>query len=566
MKHLNIHIEWYELQNELILWPIDTIVNHSDRIAIVGENGAGKTTFLRIIMGQIPEYRWTIENIGAISLGYLEQIHFLDETRTVRDDLRDAFTELRELEQTIERADKKMQETGEYEEYTDAVERYTLLGGYTYGNEIERVARWIGIYHLLDNHLSEVSGWERTKIALAKVLLSRPDFLLLDEPTNFIDLQSVEWLEKYLQDTWKGGYMIISHDREFLDRTCSIVLEVRAEQGIDVYHGNYSEYVAEKRKRHEKIVKQYEEQQVFLSSEKTLINRFRAWSRAWFAKSRERALEKVELIQKPESFTNLAFQFEYTTDPTHTIVSFEDVFIGRKEPLFYIRDIALEQKKRVGIVGENGVGKSTLLKTILWKLPILDGLLNRGKWLDIGYYSQMHEELLVDKTIYENFELHGLGYSRERLASILGHYGFSYHDVDMKVSSLSGGQRSKILFAILGQKGTNFLILDEPTNHLDYESREALETALRSYPGTILFISHDRYFVNKLATHIWIIEKQEMTISYGNYEDYQYKKERGLSYDMSLFDETGELNLVLEEKLWREEARRIRDKFARKRR
>jgi ATP-binding cassette subfamily F protein 3 len=199
-------------------------------------------------------------------------------------------------------------------------------------------------------------------------------------------------------------------------------------------------------------------------------------------------------------------------------------------------------------------------------LPILDGLLNRGKWLDIGYYSQMHEELLVDKTIYENFEFHGLAYSRERLASILWHYGFSYHDVDMKVSSLSGWQRSKILFAILGQKWTNFLILDEPTNHLDYESREALETALRVYPGTILFISHDRYFVNKLATHIWIIEKQEMTISYGNYEDYQYKKERWLSYDMSLFDETGELNLVLEEKLWREEARRIRDKFARKRR
>ena len=566
MDHLKIHIERYEMDWSLILGLVDFVVNAHDRIAIVGWNGVGKTTLLKIIKQEILDFDGTIENVGAMTLGYLEQIHFIDVTKTVREELKDAFAVIRSLEKSIQEEEKILEETGEYERYTELIEQYKHLSGYTYGNEVEKVARWIGIFHLLERPLSEVSGWERTKIALAKILLSRPDFLLLDEPTNFIDLQSVEWLEKYLEDTWKWGYMIISHDREFLDRTCFEVIEVCWAQGIDIYHGNYSEYVDEKKKRFEKGLKLYEEQQTLLATEKSLINRFRAWSRAGFAKSRERQLEKIELLDQPEKWMDIQFQLEYSEDPVEKIISFEDCFIWRVEPLFYVRDITLYRHQRVWIIGENGVWKSTLLKTLLWEIPLLDGFMNRGKWVEIAYYSQLHEWLQTELSMYDNFHKQGLLYSYEHLAGILGHYGFSYHDLDKKVATLSWGQRSKLLFAILGQKSSNVLVLDEPTNHLDYDTREALENAIKQYPGTVLFISHDRYFVNKIATHMWLVEKQEMTLSYGNYEDYQYKKERWLSYDMSLFDESWEMNLVLEEKLGREEAKRIREKFARRRR
>ncbi len=566
MNHLNIDIQSYEIHWETILGKIQLIINTNDRIALVGGNGAGKTTFLKIVSGEIWEFTGSIENVWGISLGYLEQIHFMDETKTVREDLRDAFIEIRKTEQIIEREEIRMSETGEFEAYTEALERFKLLGGYTYENEIERVARGIGIFHLLEKRLSEVSGGERTKIALSRILLSRPDFLLLDEPTNFIDLASVEWLEKYLMTTWKWGYIIISHDRAFLDETCTTTIEMLGTSGITVYHGNYSESVEEKKKIYEISLKKYEAQWTMMESEKALINRFRAGSRAGFAKSRERQLEKIEVIQKPAGVSMIKFFFEYGDDPGESLMTCEDLFIGRTEPLFYIREVSLHRGERVGIIGENGAGKSTFLKTILKKLPVLEWTLKYGKWIDWLYYSQLHEELLLEKNILENFHHHGLPYTRERIASIIGHYGFGYSDLDTPMMKLSGGERSKILFAMLGQKSSNWLILDEPTNHLDYDTREALELAIRNYEGTVLFISHDRYFINKIASKIWSVDKGELTVSYGNYEDYQYKKERGIDLDMSLFDDTGEMDIVLEEKLGRDEARRIKEKFARRKR
>ena len=295
MNHLNINIDTYEIDGEVIIGNIHIIINSTDRIAIVGPNGVGKSTFLKIISGGIRDYTGSIENIGGITIGYLEQIHFLDETKSIRDELKDAFTEIRNLEKIIQEEEKKLEETGEFETYTDALEKYKILWGYVYENEIERVSRGIGIFHLLERKLSEVSGGERTKVALAKTLLSKPEFLLLDEPTNFIDLASVEWLEKYLEDTWKWGFAIVSHDREFLDQTVTKVIEITGERGIDIYPGNYSDSVIEKSKKTNKQEKLFEEQQTLIESEKQLINRFRAGSRAGFAKSRERQLEKIEI-------------------------------------------------------------------------------------------------------------------------------------------------------------------------------------------------------------------------------------------------------------------------------
>lgn len=583
MNHLNINIDTFERDGEVIIGNIHTIINASDRIALIGPNGIGKSTLMKIVSWVITEYTGSIENIWGITLGYLEQIHFMDETTSIRDELKDAFSEIRELEDTIKREEERMSETGEYDAYTDALERYKFLGGYTYENEVERVARGIGIFHLLEKKLSEVSGGERTKIGLAKILLSKPNFLLLDEPTNFIDLTSVEWLEKYLCETWKWWYLIVSHDREFLDETCTHVIEVIGKNGITHYAGNYSDSVIEKKKQLEKSLKLYDEQQTMLESEKELINRFRAGSRAGFAKSREKQLEKVELLEKPTIREWVKFQFPFDKHGPETLIKMEDAFIGRKEPLFYIRHAILNKWDRIGIVGENWVWKSTLIKTLLGDIKALEWYVHIHENARILYFSQLHESLDTEKTIYENFHLHGLDYTKERVGWVIGTYGFDYFDTEKRVQNLSGWERSRLLFCILGQNPSawkkqvdeygnlipwydtsNILILDEPTNHLDYETREALEQAIRWYPGSILFISHDRYFVNKVSSHLWIIEDGELMISYGNYDDYRYKREKWISLDMSLFDAEGELDLVLEEKLWVVEARRIKEKFARK--
>lgn len=586
MKHINIHIDSYEVDGESIIGNIDCILNVNDRVALVWPNGVGKSTFLKILSWQITEYQGTIENIWNISLGYLEQIHFLDETKTVRDELKDAFSEIRSIEEIIRIEEENMNETGEYEKYTEAIERYKYLWWYTYENEVERVARWIGIFHLLERTLAEVSGWERTKIALSKTLLSRPEFLLLDEPTNFIDLSSVEWLEKYLNESWKWGYLIVSHDREFLDETVLQVIEILWPNGIIITHGNYSESAQEKEEKLKRYKKAYDEQSLLIESEKALINRFRAWSRAWFAKSREKALDRIEIIEKPYERRELQFNFVSPKEKApENIIRIEEAFIWRHDPLFFIREATLQAWERIGIIGENGVGKSTLIKTILTNLPeddrieseiskwgrppkinVLEWYLQVAKNIKVGYYSQMHETLEANKSIEDNFFAHGLTYSKERIWGILVAFWFGYHDGSRNVSELSGWERSRLLFAFLCELEYHLIVLDEPTNHLDYETRETLERALKKFEWSILFISHDRYFVNKLAHKLWVIEDSELIISYGNYEDYRYKKERWISLDMSLFDAEGEMNMVLEEKLWATEARRIKEKFSRKKR
>lgn len=553
------------------------IINHDDRIAVVWGNGAGKTTFMKVVTGErtladeegekfMGRFDGSVDNTGGLTLGYLAQIHFDFEEKTVFEELRNAFPRVLQAEIELDSAEVGMNDEGGVERYTEAIERFKAVWGYDYEREIDRVARGIGIFPLLHSKLKEVSGGQRTKIALAKILLLKPDFLLLDEPTNFIDMGSVEWLEKYLQETWKGGYLIISHDREFLDATCTKVYDVVKGRPIVEYVGNYSDYVYEKRKLEEKLLEEYDRHIELIKSEKALINRFRAGSRAGFAKSREKMLDRLEEPEKPFIPSRPKFRFEFSERPGEKILEFKEAFIGRKDPLFFIGEVVMYEKMRVGIVGENGVGKSTLIKTILWDIPLLDGYFSKNKALQVAYYSQMHEELDMESTVYQNFEKAGFSFTRERLASILGNFAFEYADVDRKVRDFSGGQVSKILFAMIGLRPSNLLILDEPTNHLDYDSREALEKTLKEYPGSILFISHDRYFVNKVSSHLWIIEDNELTLSYGNYADYRLKKDRGISYDVSLWNDEGELDLVLEEKLGKAEAKRIKEKFGKRNR
>jgi len=301
-----------------------------------------------------------------------------------------------------------------------------------------------------------------------------------------------------------------------------------------------------------------------MKKEKNVINRFRAWSRAWFALSREKALERLEKLDKPYIPPTPKFFFDYVWSESERILYFKEAFIWRKEPLFFINELYLNKWQRVWIIWENWVWKSTLLKTIMWQIEILDWIFTRWKWVKIVYYSQLHEELQKEKTVRENFLYHWIHLEDQTLIWYLNFYLLPRECIDKPVKYLSWGQISKLLFAILGKKEWNFLILDEPTNHLDYDSRESLEKAILKYPWTVLFISHDRYFVNKIAQVIWLIKNWELTVSYWNYEDYKYKIEHGIDISMNLFDESAEMDMVLIEKLWEKEAKRIKEKFTRR--
>jgi len=563
MQHFKVKIEKLEFQGEPILRDIELTINRTDKISIVWPNGSGKTTLLKILTWEIRSYEGFVENIGNMSLGYLHQVYSDNEEKLVREELAEAFTQIREMEHRLGTLEDEMWENPDLiEEYTDLLEQFNNIGWYDFENKIHGVANGIGILDLLDKKLVEVSGWQRTKIALAKVLLQSPDILFLDEPTNFIDMGSVEWLESYLQNKWTGWYVIVSHDREFLDKTCNKTLEIQPNLPATMYHHNYSEYVVEREKTEKIRLDDWERQQEYISKQEQLINRFRAGSRAGWAKSREKMIDKMDKFEKPYIPKKPKFFFEYTGESPEKLLQYKEAFIGRqKDALFFIGDITLHKWMRVWVVWENGVWKSTFIKTILGQIPLLDGYSSLGKSANILYYSQMHEELYRDLTMRENFHKHGINYPDEHLIGVIKHYLFEKTDLDKKVSDLSWGQSSKLLFCILGQKSSNLLILDEPTNHLDYDTRESLEFSLKQYGGSILFISHDRYFVNKLATHVWFIADENLSVSYGNYEDYRFKVEHKLDMDVHLFDEDAQLNLVLEDKLGEKEFKRLKNKF-----
>ena len=568
MKHLKIKIKNLEFDWETILKDIDFTLNKTDRVSIVWSNWAWKTTLLKVLTWEIKWYDWSIDNVWNLTLWYLKQIHSDNDNKLVREELKEAFTDIIEMEKSLSILEQKMWEEPEniqiIEDYTSMLEQFNNIWWNDFNNKIHNVANWIWIFELLNKKLSEISWWQRTKVALAKVLLESPDILFLDEPTNFIDMWSVEWLESFLQNKWKSWYVIISHDREFLDKTCDKTYEVQPKRWITYYHTNYTWYLAERDKIEKKKLEDYKREQEFIDKEEKLINRFRAWSRAWWAKSREKALEKREIIEAPFIPKKPKFFFSFTWEIPEKVLSFKECFIWRKDPLFYINEVYLYKKQRIGIVWENWVWKSTFLKTIIWQLEILDWFYSKWKWVKFWYYSQLHEELDFNLTIRQNFEKAWINYPEQNLIWLLSHYLFEREDLDKKVSDLSWWQTSKLLFAILWQKEYNLLILDEPTNHLDYDTRESLEQSLKEFNWAILFISHDRYFVNKLATNIWFIDNNELSVSYWNYEDYKFKQEHNIDMDMSLFDEEAQLNLVLEEKLWEKQFKRLKDKFSSK--
>lgn len=506
-----------------ILTDVSLFIEHQDRIGLIGRNGSGKTTLLRLIARLDSEDSGTIYQKNGLSIGYLAQLPVFDNVMTGRDVLWTAFATLVDLQRSLQQIERDMATKTDQidqllERYTQETEAFERQGGYLLDSKIDRMINGLQLHALLDRPFEQLSGGEQTKICLGRMLLTEPELLILDEPTNHLDLDAVEWLESFLAD-YAGAVLIVSHDRVFLDAVVTRIAELEEGQ-IQLYQGNYTFYVKEKERLLLEQFHAYQEQQKKIKQMKEAIRRLRQWaneasppSEKLFrkAKSMERALARIERIKRPRldaETPDLAFAAHGKT--SRMVYRVEDVSIAfSKQPLFHSLNFEISAKDRIAIVGANGSGKSTLLHLLLGHLEPTSGLITRGPSVKIGYLSQRVDfppgERLIDvfRTTVDLDE----GTARQRLAQFL----FFGPRVFLPVEALSGGERMRLMLAVLVHSDLNVLILDEPTNHLDIESRDALEEALESFDGTLIAVSHDRYFLNRLFTKtLWLDQTMEL--------------------------------------------------------
>lgn len=509
---------------------IDFEVNKGEKIALVGRNGSGKTTLLKLITG---EYELTklndgedssIVKSGNIDIGYLKQITFDDESITLEDEVKKAYKHLTDIENSMENLLKELERNPSGEaltKYSVLQERFKLLDGYSYKKEYEIAVRQFGFTEEdKAKRLSDFSGGQRTKIAFIRLLLSKPDILLLDEPTNHLDINAIEWLEEYLK-IYKNAVVIVSHDREFLDKTVSVVYEL--ERGkITKYTGNYSAFAVKKRIDWERQQKEYIAQQKEIARLSGLVERFRyKATKATMAQSKLKQIERMETVEAPESADTRSFHVNYEPEyqSVSLVLSAKDLVIGYDKPLSTI-SLDITRGEKIGIIGGNGLGKSTFLKTIVNKLPPLSGTFSIGERVKIGYFDQRMAQYKSDKDVLDEFwdEFPRLTHAEARGA--LGAFLFTGEDVFKPVNALSGGEKVRLELCKIFQRKPNFLILDEPTNHMDIIGKETLEKILMNYTGTLLFVSHDRYFVKQVASSVLVFENDSVELYRHGYEYY----------------------------------------------
>lgn len=491
-------------------------VNTKDKVAIVGRNGCGKTTLLRVITGEQEididvKSSSKIQKTGKFQIGYLKQIAFENDQETFENEILKAYSEVIEIKRQINELEKAMQENCLQEDiikHDKLLTKYDLLGGYSYLKEYNTAIKKFGFSEQdKTKKLSEFSGGQRTKIALIKLLLSKPDLLILDEPTNHLDITSIEWLEEYLAG-YQKAIVVVSHDRAFLDRFVNVVYEIERHK-IKRYVGNYSKFVVTKELNYEKELKEYKAHTEERERLQALADRFRyKATKAKMAQSKLKQIEKMGEMDEPESADTRVFSFN--TKPK--IESGEEVFFAHDIEIGYDKVLSrlnfrIFRGDRVGVVGGNGLGKSTLLKTIVSKVPLLGGKMKFGINVEIGYFDQQSaSNNIANESVLDNFLNEFPEEDTQNARSILGMFCFSQDDVFKNLRDLSGGERVRLELCKILKKRPNFLILDEPTNHMDIVSREALEKMLMGYKGTILFVSHDRYFVNKIANNLIVFE------------------------------------------------------------
>lgn len=525
-----IHHAAVDLSGERILENVDMEINTNSRIAVVGRNGCGKTTLLRLISGELDNARPETEGAsvavsGSPTIGKLEQMSFKDNSVTVVDAVRSAYSEILEMKSRLDFYLEKMQSDDDEEtikEYTALLERFTNAGGFYFEKEYEAAIKRFGFTDE-DKHRSvgELSGGQRTKIAFLRLLLSKPDLLLLDEPTNHLDVDAVTWLEEYLRD-YKKAFVVVSHDRMFLDRTVNEVYEI--EHGkTERYVGNYTEFTKQKKLLRAQQEKAYIAQQKEIQHLNEVADRFRyKATKAAMAQSKLKQIERMEKIDAPDSYDNRTFHatLEPSVKSAKQVLSVDNLQIGYTSVLSTV-SFSLLRGERLGIIGGNGLGKSTLVKTLVGALPSMGGSFTLGAMVNVGYFDQQMAQYTSSLTVLDDYKNAFPRLNDFEARSALGAFLFSGEDVFKTVDMLSGGERVRLALCKLFAKKPNLLILDEPTNHMDILSKETLEDILSAYTGTIIFVSHDRYFVRKLAEKLLVFEDNTAQLYDCDYDKYE---------------------------------------------
>ena len=517
---------------EVLFDNISLQVDERDRIALVGKNGAGKSTLLKILVGEEEPTSGEINKKRDLSLSYLAQDSRFESSNTIYDEMLHVFDDLRKTEKTLRQMELEMGEkTGAdleklMQDYDRLSEEFRQAGGFTYEADIRAILNGFKFDESMwQMKIEELSGGQNTRLALAKMLLEKPNLLVLDEPTNHLDIETIAWLENYLVN-YSGALLIVSHDRYFLDKVATITLDL-TKHSLDRYVGNYSSFVEQKEQKLLTEAKNYEKQQKEIAALEDFVNRnlVRA-STTKRAQSRRKQLEKMERLDKPEAGSKSA-HMTFHSDKTsgNVVLTVEEAAVGYDDQILS-EPINLDIRKMnaVAIVGPNGIGKSTLIKSIVGQIPFIKGEARFGANVEVGYYDQTQSKLTPHNSVldelWNDFKLTPEVEIRNRLGAFL----FSGDDVKKTVGMLSGGERARLLLAKLSMENNNFLILDEPTNHLDIDSKEVLENALIDFDGTLLFVSHDRYFINRVATQVLELSEEGSTLYLGDYDYYLEKK------------------------------------------
>lgn len=521
--------------SEVILENISFHIEEHEKAAVVGINGAGKTTLLKIIIGELPADSGNVVIARGKTIGYLAQHQDLESSRTIYEEVLEIKRPLIQMEERIRHLEKEMKHVqgdaleSMFSEYSRLNHQFELENGYAYQSEVIGVLKGLGFGEdEFEKKVNTLSGGQKTRVSLGRLLLSNPDIILLDEPTNHLDMESIAWLENYLLN-YKGSVIIVAHDRFFLNRVVKKVIELDRGHS-QVYLGNYDAYSQKRAMLRQAQMKAYLNQQQEIKHQQEVIAKLKSFNREKSikrAESREKMLAKIEVLDKPTEVNDaMHIILEPRTESGNDVLSIRNLSksFGPLK-LFSHVDMEIKRGERVAIIGNNGTGKSTLLKIIMDRLPADTGQIRPGTKVHVGYYDQEQQVLHQEKTIFDEIQDEYPDMDNTRVRSVLAAFLFTGDDVFKQISELSGGERGRVSLAKLMLSEANFLILDEPTNHLDITSKEILEDALNHYTGTVLYVSHDRYFINKTATRILELTGQTFIQYLGNYDYYLEKKE-----------------------------------------
>ena len=546
-----------------VLRDVSLTVQQGDRIGLVGVNGCGKSTLMRILAGLDAQDGGEISLVRGLRVGYLAQQNMVTSGETVWNELQKVYEQvfamekkLRELEDEMAHAHTDAQRFAQLSaDYDRLTQRFEEADGYSWKSMVSGVLNGLGFKPAqYDQCVDSLSGGEQTRLCLARLLLQKPDLLLLDEPTNHLDMETLQWLENYLA-AYKGSVLVISHDRYFLDHVCTGIVEILMGSS-EQYNGNYTRYIAQRQERFESRMRAYEIQQKEIERQQAIIARYRMFNREKSiraAESREKALDRMEKLEKPVDERAIRFSFEARRRTGEDVLQLTEISksFGEKH-LFHDLTLRVRAGDRVALIGPNGVGKSTLIKIIVGEEQPDTGFIRYGSNVDIGYYDQHQSTLHADKTALDEIWDRFPQMEQSNVRGALGMFLFTGDDVFKPIHTLSGGEKGRVALTALMLRKDNLLLLDEPTNHLDMDSREVLEDALADFGGTIITVSHDRYFINRIANRIIEMQPDGVTEYIGNYDDYIERKNRPVAVEA----EAGKTKTELEKEKRREKLSR----------